>query len=173
MASRNYTGKNVSLDMTLTERLNFYSVPEPNTGCTLWFGGLKGRSRRDAQTKTEERYGVLSFHGLTKPAHVWAWESVNGPLPAGLIVMHKCDFPPCINPDHLKAGTQRENITDRDRKGRQRSPKGEASPFAKLTGSQVLAIRADPRSKRVVAKEYGVTFTAVQFIRQGRTWKHI
>ena len=51
-------------------------------------------------------------------AHRLAWELTFGPIPDGLHVLHACDNPPCIRPDHLMLGTQRANMRDAGRKGR-------------------------------------------------------
>ena len=70
-------------------------------------------------TKDKDGYGQLSTTKLgTRKAHRWAWMEVNGPIPKGLCVCHKCDNPSCINPDHLFLGTVKDNAKDRDKKGR-------------------------------------------------------
>lgn len=63
-------------------------------------------------------YGSINRAGLPRFAHRWAYEKFYGPVPAGLSVLHKCDNPPCINPLHLVAGTQSDNIADCSRRGR-------------------------------------------------------
>ncbi len=99
--------------------------------------------------------------------------SVNvGPIPPGLQVLHKCDVPACVRPDHLFVGTHQENMADRNRKGRQarglrmgchtmpeRRPLGEDSARARLTWEQVQEIRrrrAAGEGVRALAREYGV-----------------
>ncbi len=59
--------------------------------------------------------------------HRVAWEDANGPVPDGKCVLHKCDNPPCCNPEHLFLGTREENNADRDAKGR--TAKGEKASF--------------------------------------------
>jgi hypothetical protein len=81
--------------------------PEPNTGCWLWLGApvdWKG-------------YGRFYRDGAAVLAHRAAWGLFRGE-PADLRVLHKCDNPACVNPDHLFLGTQLDNIRDRDAKGR-------------------------------------------------------
>jgi hypothetical protein len=63
-------------------------------------------------------YGMRRWNGRTTRAHRVAWEQANGPIPAGLSVLHRCDNPPCINVDHLYAGTHQDNMRDRGLRGR-------------------------------------------------------
>lgn len=65
-----------------------------------------------------EGYGHMSYRGKGVRAHKLMYMLAIGPVPAGLVVMHKCDNPPCCNPDHLKVGTRVENNQDMHRKGR-------------------------------------------------------
>lgn len=85
------------------------SIPEPNSGCLLWLGSIMGIG-----------YGKVSWRGKQHPAHRMAWIDARGEPPAGLLVLHKCDVPSCINLDHLFLGTPEENMRDMVRKGRNR-----------------------------------------------------
>jgi hypothetical protein len=84
------------------------------SGCWEFQGARNGRLK----------YGNLSFRGRYQPAHRVAYELTNGAIPEGLVVMHSCDNPPCINPEHLSLGTIADNNADRDRKGRGYIPTG-------------------------------------------------
>lgn len=89
--------------MPLQLRLERMSIPEPNTGCTLWLGS------------TSNGYGLISIarpgdqRVSNKGPHVIAYELVHGPVPRGFVVDHKCRNTLCINPQHLEAVTQRVN----------------------------------------------------------------
>jgi hypothetical protein len=87
-------------------------IPEPNTGCWLWLGAINGRSG----------YGSAKHPALRKnvSAHRISYEIHFGRAPEELGVLHRCDQPSCVNPDHLFLGTQQDNITDMLRKQRGR-----------------------------------------------------
>jgi hypothetical protein len=78
------------------------------SGCWVWTGARKSGG-----------YGHFHHrdHGLIK-AHRASWIVTNGEIPAGLIVCHKCDNPPCVNPSHLFLGTKKDNTRDMMAKGR-------------------------------------------------------
>lgn len=117
-------------------------------------------------------YGAFTLRRRVVRAHRFAWYAEHKqPMPAGFVVMHLCDNPSCVRPDHLRLAPQIENVHDRDAKGR--TARGERASTAKLTAAQVLAIRADSRGARPVAAEFGVARSLVQRIRQGRHWTHV
>lgn len=72
--------------------------PEPNTGCWVWMG-----------TTNNDGYGLVSIKGKTNRAHRVVWERRVGPIPAGMVLDHKCRERSCCNPDHLRLVTWREN----------------------------------------------------------------
>ena len=80
---------------------------DSRTGCWLWNGA-----------KFENGYGAFSYRNKTVRAHRWSYNYWVGPIPDGLLVCHRCDTPACVNPDHLFVGTQRDNLDDREQKGR-------------------------------------------------------
>jgi hypothetical protein len=106
-----------------------------------------------------------------KKAHRVAWEVVNGPIPAGMFVLHRCDTPGCINSDHLFLGGHQENRDDCAAKGRHTY--GEKHPLAKLTKGDVLAIRASPAKQADLARQYCVSEQLISLIIKRKTWKHI
>lgn len=109
------------------------------------------------------------------PAHRISYQIHNGPIPQGLVVMHSCDNPRCVNPAHLSVGTHRDNALDKVAKQRHRpvSPHGTASGLAKLSEETVLRIRADEGTSKQLASQYGVSATTIWLIRNRRTWRHI
>lgn len=134
--------------MTREERI-FHSmyIPEPNSGCYLWEGPLHNWG-----------YGWFHINGEHHRAHRYAWSLVNGPVPDGLHVLHRCDTPGCVNPDHLFVGTHKKNMEDKAQKGRVRGGK---RYVACLTDSQARMIRQIYTtwniSQREIARRVGVS----------------
>jgi len=124
-------------------------------------------------------YGRFSIGAKSKGsdgAHRVSWRLANNKdIPKGWHVMHKCDNPSCVNPNHLTIGTPKENTADMIAKGRKRtvSPKGELNGKSLLNEEQVRTIRASTLSHAVLARELGVSPNCVRGVRTGRTWTHI
>ena len=88
-------------------------------------------------------------------------------------ILHKCDIPLCVNPEHLFLGTQPENIYDMVNKGRQYRPSGDKNPKAKLNESNVLKIFNSKESIEFLALHYRVSTSAIKRIKTRKTWRHI
>ena len=121
-------------------------------------------------------YGLFCWKGKTVRAHRAAWELYVGPIPSGTCVLHKCDIPQCVNPDHLFLGSQLDNIKDRNVKGRAKAAKGEKHHLAKLTDEIVLKIRAAKNSGlslSYIGRQYGVNKTTIGRVLSRKTWRHV
>jgi len=105
-------------------------------------------------------------------AHRVSYALYVGEIPQGMNVLHKCDNPSCIRPDHLFIGTDQDNIYDKCMKGRARGPKmvGEKNPSSKISSEIVLLIRADKRAHRVICNDYGISKTQVGRIKRNESW---
>lgn len=75
--------------------------------------------------KCSDRYPQFTLDGRQQPAHRVSWQLVNGPIPSGIHVLHKCDRTICVRPDHLFLGTHADNMADMKAKGRQVTPRGD------------------------------------------------
>ena len=137
-------------------------MPEPMSGCWLYLGML------DAEGYGFIRKGI----GKSEQAHRESWRRYKGVIPEGIKVLHKCDNPCCINPDHLFLGTQLENIKDRDQKGR--VAKGKIHYKATvLTEELVKWILNSDLSNSELSKLCGVSRKYIGGVRRREVWKHI
>jgi hypothetical protein len=136
------------------------------TACWLWTAGRLPRG-----------YGQFDIAGRKIHAHRLAWEMAHGPIPAGLCCLHRCDTPACVRVAHLFLGTQLQNVTDMVEKGRARGARGARNGSARLTAEQVALIRAraarGPINQRGLAREFGVSHTAIRRLLVGMTWRDL
>lgn len=140
-------------------------------------------------SKDRKGYGIC-HSGTYDRAHRVMWKVMLGDIPAGLCVLHKCDNPSCVNPDHLFLGTNIDNVKDRQSKGRtargerhrsvtrpETVPRGEKSGMAKLTEKDVIEIRNSYIPFKVGAwrlgKRFGVTKQTVFEILKREIWAHV
>jgi hypothetical protein len=132
-------------------------------GCWLWTGAVSG-----------DGYGAWHLRGRQVGAHRASYELNVGPIPPRLQVLHSCDTPLCVRPDHLFLGTNDDNMADMVAK--RRSAWGERNTKAKLSTADVVAIRrraAAGESQRSLAAEFGVQIVAVNRVIRRVTWKDV
>lgn len=129
-------------------------------GCHLWKLG-----------KCKDGYGRLWLDGKARRAHRVAYEVFVGEIPNGLVVMHSCDNPCCINPMHLSVGTQIDNVGDMVSKGR--NAKGINQGSSKLTDEIVLEIFLCDENYSKIARKYSVHFSLVSLIKKKKIWAHV
>ncbi|HTQ45602.1 MAG TPA: HNH endonuclease signature motif containing protein [Polyangiaceae bacterium] len=129
--------------------------------CWLWQGAT-GRNGYGRMWTASRPAG-----GVCVDAHRLAWYVAHGSWPT-LYVLHRCDNPPCCNPAHLFAGTQRDNRADCVAKGR--SNRGERHGQAVLTKDIVREIRASKERTYVIAARLGVTWSCVDDARKRKSW---
>lgn len=150
----------------------FWDQVEKTPSCWLWKGW-----------KLNSGYGETSVNGKRITAHRLSYRLANGPIPKGKIIMHQCDQPLCVRPDHLFLGTDADNTADKIAK--RRHIHGSAMWWrARLTEDLVRAIRAEFRQERrpgtrshtnatVLAKKYGVARNTIIYAATGRFWRHV
>lgn len=137
---------------------NYLGEPT-EAGCIEW-----------QSTRGAKGYGRIYRSGKFHSAHRLSYERTHGTIPDGLIVRHKCDNPPCVNPDHLEIGTHLDNSNDCTE--RQRRRLGEDTDHAKLSNTDALNIYAlkGRETQKSIAFRYGVSREAVSRILTGRAW---
>lgn len=155
--------------------------PHMDTPCWVWMGA-----------PATGGYGRATLDKRETKAHRVAYEIANGAIPPELLVCHACDYPPCVRPDHLWAGTTQQNTADMVAKGRSQhrhggpkparlhrraAPRGAARMWAKLTDESVRAIRERHAIGGVtwaeLATKYGVSRTSAYRAGVGDTWDHV
>lgn len=134
-------------------------------GCRIWLGG-----------SNEHGYGVFWNGARLEKAHRFALRAEGVEVPDNADVLHKCDVPACVNPNHLFVGDAQANVEDMWKKSRAtvRSMRGAAQAQAKLTDDKADEIRALWRTgrfrQRDLAAKYGVSQRLVWNVIHGKNW---
>lgn len=132
--------------MSMEER--FWKRVEKTDGCWLWTGSKAGG--RDG------RYGTIRETGPSRKSaytHRYSYELHHGPIPDGHVVMHTCDVPACVNPDHLLLGTQGDNVKDMDAKGRRVN----TQKITDADRSEIIRRALAGEKQRSIADDFGVS----------------
>lgn len=120
-------------------------------------------------------YGSRKHRGRYVRAHRFSFELHHGPVGRGLLVMHRCDNPACVNPGHLRQGTNDDNMKDMAQKGRAANQALESNGNVKLKIGQVVAIRdaylTGVISQQTIADIAGIGQSQVSRIIRGAGWK--
>ena len=166
----------------------FWGRVDRSGGCWLWTG-----------PRFNHGYGMVTFGGIRNGlAHRVSFLIHNDQIPEGMWVLHRCDNRLCVNPAHLYAGTQQDNMRDMierrryygwvrpeavargDKHGSRTRPervaRGERVASAKLSERSVLEIRrlaAAGGSQKQIAQQFGVHVNTVRYIVRRKLWKHI
>jgi hypothetical protein len=170
-------------DVNITSKSirNFWKKVVKQPGCWRWNAH-----------KMKKGYGRVSVLGVKILAHRFSWMIHYGKIPNGMGVLHRCDNPECVRPDHLFIGTVMDNIRDRDRKGRQVTVGGKNHWSAKhpelvkrgskhhnsiLNECSVKEIRKIYKSGKMsyekIAIKFGTSKSNIHFIVSGMAWRHI
>lgn len=145
------------------------SSARPELGpCWLWTAAVSTNG-----------YGQFRIGKKNTVASRYSYELAYGPIVGGLWVLHHCDNPPCVRPDHLYLGTHRDNTNDMV--NRSRVAHGERTNTAKLTLAQVQEIRSltygiqnfRRGECKKIAEQYGVSPSQVKRIATGRDWREV
>lgn len=152
-------------EFTVEQRFLMCIQENPETKCWEWVA----LRRKDEGYE----YGCFSMNGRMKRAHRVMWEWINGAIPPRIFICHRCDNPPCCNPDHLFAGTQQQNMDDMHSKGRGKDYRSEDCCTAKLTAEDVVKIRSMVGTNMEIGALFGVHNSTICQIRKRNTWKNV
>jgi hypothetical protein len=153
--------------MNTAELIRFESKVEliPGIECHIW------TARCD-----DDGYGTLKVGGKTLRAHRLSYEHFIGPIGENH-VLHKCDVPSCVNPNHLFLGGHAANVADKVAKSRQaKGKKARAKKRTKLTNDQVIKIRelaVSGHTQRSIADKFGVTQANISLIISKKNWAYL
>lgn len=134
----------------------FFEKVKKSDGCWEWLA-----------KKNNKGYGMFSAErgrGKFKTAHRVSYELARGKIPSGQWVLHHCDNPACVNPDHLFLGDNIANVRDMHNKGRGWGGIGPETAYA------VLWCSASGLSRKRIMEEYGVSLHVVKDIVARRCW---
>jgi hypothetical protein len=144
-----------------------WTAKADDDSCWTWVG-----------EKVPAGYGQLRFttnhRKWSLRAHRVSWMIANGPIPDGMLILHKCDNRACVNPAHLFLGTDMDNVVDRLVKRRQ--PRGYRNAAAKIVEADVVLIRtlfAFGAMRSAIAAHFGITPQHTSEIINGRKWRHV
>ena len=158
---------------TKTPEERFWEKVDKSDECWVWTG-----------YRNRQGYGNFSVRGenntfTSTRAHRYAWQLVNGDIPTGMFVCHRCDTPSCVRPDHMFLGTQKDNLRDAVAKGRHASQRNHyhGKTHRKLSAAKVLAIRAAYTGRygqmTEMAREYGVVPNTIRHVLIRKIWRQI
>lgn len=135
------------------------TTPNAATGCLEW-----------NKYRLPVGYGRTRYEGQNILAHRMAWILINGSIPDGMCVLHRCDNPPCCNVEHLFLGTRKDNTADMIAKGRMNIEPAQAAArcqrVRRFTHEQIDAIREEPGLLNDVASKYGCSAPYVSMLRR-------
>jgi hypothetical protein len=141
----------------------FWSKVNKTPTCWVW-----------TAAKANKGYGVMRIDGKNIRAHIFSYEVHLGPVLDGVFVCHRCDNPPCVNPQHLFLGTNHENV--KDMVSKKRHTYGEKNPQSKLTEYDVMGIfksKSEGMRNSDIARVVGVSQTTICQILKGNRWGHL
>lgn len=130
--------------------------------------------------RTKFGYGIFKYDNHSTTAHRISWSLVHGKIPPDTLVCHKCDNPPCVNPNHLFLCNYQDNHNDMVAKGRERvkiTTYGSRQWMSKFKEHEVVKIRRlygkGGVTQRELASKHKVHLATIQRILSRKNWRHV
>lgn len=149
-------------DIPLEERVDAVGWTETSNGCWEWNG-----------FRDNVNYGRIKYKQRPVKLHRFMYERYKGPIPKGLVVRHKCDNPPCSNPEHLEVGTHQENMNDMWDRNPPRRLRNDEHPRSKVGFQNAERMRTLGRfgfNNAEIARVFEVSWNTASDIVEGRRW---
>lgn len=141
----------------------FWAKVNKTDGCWEW-----------TAAKNRKGYGQIRVNSALYIAHRLSYAEHYGDIPKDMVVMHTCDNPSCVRPEHLQLGTLADNNRDRAKKGRSANTFGENNPHSKLTAWEVRLIRElykeGAYTYRSLGNKFGVDQSLIGLIINNKVW---
>lgn len=152
---------------TISRIFSNIHYPGNNNECWEWVGYHNNRG-----------YGNIGLFGTYHLAHRLVYQCYNGSIGSNICVLHHCDNPKCVNPEHLFLGTRKDNINDMVNKHRQNSQKGSKHCNAKLTENDVVEMMVGTITGKYnkisdIVRSYNVSEVIIRKIFKGLLWKQV
>ena len=148
--------ENTMLELTEEDKERFWSHVDKTNECWLWTG-----------CSISKGYGHFWRGKTSEKSHRVSYILSNGSIPKGMFICHTCDNPPCVNPEHLYAGTCSQNSIDMVSRNRSKSQK------LKVSDIPVIISLNDTLNYREISEIYGVNPITIGDIFRGETWSHV
>lgn len=141
----------------------FWAKVQKTETCWLWTGTVNNKG-----------YGETRYEGRFALSHRVSFIIHKGPIPEGMVVRHRCDNPPCLNPKHLELGTIAENTKDKIMK--QRQAQGTTQGHAKFTEQtlrEAKRLRSDGWTYLELERHFNISRQTISKAVRGETWRHV
>ena len=154
-----YPRKKVNLKGRITKMVKINDA----TQCWEWTGRVDNYG-----------YGILNMpKGMSDLAHRTSFFAYNGSIDTELLVLHSCDNTGCVNPEHLRQGTHKDNTADMYERGREYAKPGDGNKFSKLKEHEVIEILKSTLTVKELSEKFNVSTSNIQHIQKRETWKHL
>lgn len=155
----------MNIDADLINRFRDKFVKLGVNSCWEWVGA-----------RTSLGYGHITVEGVRQYAHRVSYAIHTGAVNSDTHILHSCDNPSCVNPNHLSAGTSRDNMLDKERKGRGNHKRGEGN-HSKLTTADVVRLRELHATTEIsfaqLGRDFGVSAVTASLIVKRVKWAHV